>query len=89
MMEKFWSWTRDDRIDFYMFGGNPGRRLNIEQELHEVDHMLTPTDLSILACFLADDEADLLFTTDRALLVNIPVGEYLSENWQGKAITSL
>ncbi len=89
MMELFWSWTKDGKLEFYMFGENPGALFKIEQELYQVDHMLAPTDLAILACFLSDDEAELLFTTDRALVVNIPIGEYLSENWKGKAITSL
>ena len=86
---RFWSWTHDDKLEFYMFGDDPDEVFRIGHELRQVDHQMSATDVVVLACFLSDTHAALFFTTDGELLVNLPVFEFVSETWEGKSIRPL
>jgi len=69
-LRKFREYIRDGNLHIYMFGGNPTTALRYAEELHEEDPIISPTDAAIVGCFLSDEAALVLYTTDTDIITS-------------------
>jgi len=70
---EFWRYVNEGLLKTYMFGESDTSAFRIAEGLRSRDNLLTPTDIAIVACFLADVDCGVLYTTDSGILTNINV----------------
>jgi len=72
-MRTFYQYVEEGKLICEMFGSSPSRAFEIAFDLQAEDPQLSPTDIAILACFLADRESSVLYTTDQDIQTSLAV----------------
>lgn len=67
---RYWEYIRDGDLNVYMFGATPTTALRHARDLHAQDPLISPTDAAIVGCFLSDDSASVLYTTDTDIILS-------------------
>lgn len=68
VLDELWDFLAGDRLVLFGLGRTPTEAFEIAQHLQGEDPLLTPTDALIVACLLADEEAQNLYTTDPTMI---------------------
>ncbi|MEK6987144.1 MAG: hypothetical protein AABX97_03500 [Candidatus Thermoplasmatota archaeon] len=85
-LHKFWEYIHEGDLNIYMFGANPTTAHRYARDIHANDPLITPTDAAIIGCFISDNAAQTLYTTDTDIILSKVVIDMARE--LGKRIDS-
>jgi hypothetical protein len=86
-LRQFWLYVHEDRLRLYLFGERDTRAFACSRGIQQKDPLIDATDAAIVGCFVADETAQVLYTTDQTLILSRAVNDLARVN--GKRIRGL
>jgi hypothetical protein len=75
----FWNYVQEGRLGIFMFGERNTEAFSLAAAIQRKDPRIDATDAAIVACFLADEDASVLYTTDRDVSMSRVIREMVRE----------